>query len=127
MRRICLAIMFAGVALEFAACGPNKAMQTWAVEATGGNPQHAPAVFEKYGCVACHTIDGIRSSDALVGPPLTRMAGRSYLAGMLPNSADNLIFWIRKPHDVNPKTAMPDVGVTEQDARDMASYLYSYR
>lgn len=80
-----------------------------------------------YGCIACHTVDGISESKALVGPPLTRMAGRVYLAGMLENTPANMVRWIQKPREVNPKTAMPNTGVSDSDARDIASYLYLYK
>jgi cytochrome c1 len=62
-----------------------------------------------------------------VGPPLDRLAHRVYLAGMLPNTAENLAFWIRHPQKVDPRTAMPDMQVTESHARDMVAYLYTLR
>jgi hypothetical protein len=62
-----------------------------------------------------------------VGPPLDRIATRKYIAGMLPNTAENMLRWLRTPQDVNPRTAMPDLGVSERDARDMAAYLYTLR
>jgi cytochrome c1 len=53
------------------------------------------------------------------------MASRSYVAGMLPNSPDNLRRWIMHPQEVKPKNAMPDVGVSEEEARHMTAYLYT--
>jgi cytochrome c1 len=35
--------------------------------------------------------------------------------------------WIATPHDVEPKTAMPAVGLDEKQARDVAAYLYTLR
>jgi len=35
--------------------------------------------------------------------------------------------WIRHPRDVEPRTVMPDTGVTEADGRDIAAYLYTLR
>jgi cytochrome c1 len=49
------------------------------------------------------------------------------VGGVLPNSPDNMVRWIRKPQKVSPLTAMPDLGVTERDARDMAAYLATLR
>jgi hypothetical protein len=60
-----------------------------------------------------------------VGPPLTSFANRSYIAGQLVNSPDNLIRWIMDPQGVEPGTAMPDLGVIPEVARDMAAYLYT--
>jgi cytochrome c1 len=48
-----------------------------------------------------------------------------YIAGMLPNSTENFEQWIRNPKDVNPRTAMPALGVSERDAADIAAYIYS--
>ena len=47
------------------------------------------------------------------------------MGGVLPNSAGNLVKWIMDPREVDPRTAMPDLGVTEVEARDMAAYLYT--
>lgn len=78
-----------------------------------------------YGCGACHTIPGISGADNLVGPPLTSFSRRSYVAGVLPNTPENLIAWIQNPHAVQPDTVMPNLGVSEADARDIAAYLLS--
>lgn len=78
-----------------------------------------------YGCGACHTISGIPRADSYVGPPLNQFGQRHYIAGNLPNTADNLIHWLQNPQSVEPGTAMPDMNVTAADARNMAAYLYS--
>ena len=80
-----------------------------------------------YGCSSCHTIPGIHGADALVGPPLDRIASRSYVGGVMPNTARNMISWIQNPKAADEKTAMPNLHVTENDARDIASYLYTLR
>ena len=78
-----------------------------------------------YGCGACHYIPGVENADAWVGPPLNEYEQRHYIAGNLPNNAENLIYWIQHPQLVEPGTAMPDLDVTETDARNIAAYLYS--
>jgi cytochrome c2 len=92
-----------------------------------GDPDRGKAAFTKYGCVACHTIPGVQGSKALTAPPLIGISQRSYLAGMVENTPENLRTWIQHPHKINPHTAMPEAGVTDQDAADMAAYLYSTR
>jgi len=94
---------------------------------TGGDPSRGPQLMRKYGCQSCHTIPGVDGADALVGPPLVHMASRAYVGGVLPNAPDNMIRWIRDPKSVDPLTAMPNVGVTESDARHIAAYLYTLR
>ena len=83
--------------------------------------------IRKYGCGSCHMIPGIGGADKLVGPPLGGIASRVYIGGVLANEPDNMIKWIENPPAVDPKTAMPNVGVTPRDARDIAAYLYTLR
>lgn len=91
----------------------------------GGEPGRGRAAIERYGCVACHTIAGLPGQGANVGPPLVRMADRGYLAGLLPNTPDNLVRWLRDPPAVDPRTAMPNLGVTAAEAADIAAFLYA--
>lgn len=91
----------------------------------GGDPRRGKAAIRNYGCGSCHTMPGIPGANGNVGPPLIDMARQVYLAGILPNQPDNMVRWIRSPQEVNPRTAMPDMGVTEADARDIAAYLYA--
>ena len=90
---------------------------------TPGNADRGRQALTQYACNACHTIPGITSASPNVGPPLKGLASRSLIAGKLVNTPDNLVYWLRHPKDVKPQTAMPDLGVTEAHARDMAAYL----
>jgi cytochrome c2 len=94
---------------------------------TGGTPAHGKELIRTYGCVSCHTIPGIDGARGQVGPSLAGIAARNYLAGKLPNQPANMIKWIRQPQEVSPGTAMPELGVTEQDGKDIAAYLYTLK
>ena len=83
--------------------------------------------LDGFGCGTCHVIPGVKGAVGGVGPPLTRYADRAYIAGQLSNDPQNLIRWIQNPQEVEPGTAMPDLGVGPEVARDMAAYLYSIR
>jgi cytochrome c1 len=83
--------------------------------------------LRQYGCATCHRIPGVVGADTPVGPPLAHIARRSFVAGALANDAQGLARWIRDPQSVHPGSAMPDLGVTERDARDMAAYLVTLR
>lgn len=72
-------------------------------------------------------IPGIRGADGVFGPPLNRMAVRSYIGGLFPNNPANLIRWVMSPHAMKPKTAMPDLGLSDQQARDVTAYLETLR
>jgi cytochrome c len=98
-----------------------------AEELAGGDAHRGRDKIAYYGCASCHQIPGVYGAQAVVGPSLEGVAARSFLAGELPNNPDNLIRWIQDPRSVKPKTAMPNTGVNDYDARDIASYLYTLR
>ncbi len=112
----------AAAAAILAGCGNRTPT---AAVVTGGDPGRGAAAISRFGCGSCHTVKGIDSAHGLVGPPLTGIRDRMYIAGMLNNEAQNLIQWIRDPKSVNPRTAMPSLGLTERDAADIAAFLYS--
>ena len=94
---------------------------------SGGDARLGQTQIRKYGCNTCHQISGVPGARGLVGPSLDGIDQRYYIAGELPNTPDNLMLWIEHPHQVEPHTAMPEMGVTEQDSRDIAAYLYTLR
>jgi cytochrome c len=119
-------ILGAALVLAMAACNrPNTRRE--AIQLTGGDPDRGTSAIGRYGCGSCHTIPGIRGANALVGPPLTRIASRSYLAGEIQNTPANMVRWIQHPQHIEKGTVMPEMGVTESDARDIAAYLYTLR
>ncbi len=103
--------------------------------ARGPRPQRLPEpdaergrrALRQFGCVGCHIVPGVVAAQSFVGPPLSRMGSRRFVAGQLPNTRENLIRWIRDPQEISPGSAMPDLGVGERDARDIAAYLERLR
>jgi cytochrome c1 len=93
-------------------------------EVPGGDVEAGREALRAYGCSACHVIPGV-ATVSHVGPPLEEYAERHYIAGNLPNTAENLVHWIQNPQAFEPGTAMPNLNVSENDARNMAAYLYS--
>jgi cytochrome c2 len=91
---------------------------------TRGEPALAPDVFRRYGCTGCHTIPRIPGADGKVGGPLVDMRERVYIAGVVNNDAEALVRWIVSPTSFDAKTAMPDTGISEVEARALAAYLY---
>jgi len=117
------AIIAALVATTAVACDGGTRT---ARDLTGGDPSHGRSAITKYGCETCHTIPGVPGAQATIGPPLTGLARRTYVAGA-PNDPARLIEWIRHPQQVRRGTPMPELGVTERDGRDIAAYLYTLR
>ncbi len=94
----------------------------WTV--TDGNHQQGPGSIIKYGCFSCHVIDGIRRANGRVGPKLQDIKEQIYIGGVLANSPENMVEWIMNPLHFSAETAMPDLDVSDQDARDISAYLY---
>jgi cytochrome c oxidase assembly factor CtaG/cytochrome c2 len=118
---LCAALLAAAAA----ASGCQETAAAKAARMTGGDPDAGRAAIRRYGCGSCHEIRGVPGAAGNVGPPLTGLVKRAYVAGNLTNDPDHLEAWIRNPQHLHPPTAMPDTGVTSRDARDMAAYLYS--
>lgn len=97
------------------------------VEVSGGRPELGRIAMERYGCAACHTIPAMHAYGANVGPPLSSMSARAYVAGVVPNTPENLVRWLLDPPSVDPRTAMPKLGLTHAEASDIAAYLYASR
>ncbi|HET6145229.1 MAG TPA: c-type cytochrome [Candidatus Acidoferrales bacterium] len=107
-------------------CTGGKAERSYAVR-VNGDPRHGKELIQAYGCGACHIIPGVRTARGLVGPPLILFAERTMIAGELPNTPDNLVRWLENPSVVESGTAMPDLGLTPDEAYDIAAYLYTLR
>jgi cytochrome c len=118
--------LLAGAGLLAACADPEDGVAP-PQQATEGNPERGRALIVDYGCASCHTVPGIDEADGLVGPPLTAFGRRTFIAGQLSNSEEHLQEWITDPQSIEPGTAMPDVGVTDVDAADIAAYLLSLR
>lgn len=94
-------------------------------QVAGGEPERGRHAIVAYGCGSCHVIPGVPAAEGRVGPSLADVAERTFVAGRVPNEPAALVRWIRDPQSVDSLTAMPDLGVTEPDARDIAAYLYT--
>ena len=92
-----------------------------------GNPHRGAKLIAQYGCGSCHEIAGIPNASGLVGPPLDNIADRKTLAGVLANTPVNMVGWLEAPQSVVPGNAMPNMGLDDHDAHDIAAYLYTLR
>lgn len=118
-----LLLCVSGVLLTgLSGCGSSAAAS---IAATVGDPQHGAALIRSAGCGSCHIVPGINDANGLVGPPLTQMGLRVYIAGVLRNTPSNMVQWLMAPQSIVPGNAMPDMGLTENDARDITAYLYT--
>jgi cytochrome c1 len=91
-----------------------------------GNPENGRLLFTRAGCAGCHTIEGVPGAGGTTGPNLTNVVLRPTLAGeTIPASPDTLVRWLLNPQSVKPGATMPSVGLTAQEAQDLAAFLYS--
>jgi cytochrome c2 len=90
----------------------------------GGESTRGLEAIRRHGCGGCHLVPGLPEARGRVGPSLQGLAGRPYLAGRLTNHGGNLVTWIQTPRAIDPGTIMPELGVSDTEARDIATYLY---
>jgi mono/diheme cytochrome c family protein len=108
--------------LALCACANDTSYEP---EVPQGDPRRGRAALADFECGVCHAIPGVAGANGTVGPPLDSMRRNVYIAGKFPNTPDTLVRFIIDAPELAPETAMPNMGVAEQQARDMAAYLYS--
>lgn len=115
-----------GSVLLLASCNGGKQVSAY-IPGNGGSPQAGKFVILKYKCGSCHTIPGIPHANGAFGPPLNFIARRTLIAGNFPNTPAMLEQWVMNPPAMKPATAMPELGLTENDARNVVAYLETLR
>ena len=111
------------VTLALAACAEAEPPAHLAIP--GADPVRGKALIGNYGCGACHFVEGVEGANGVVGPRLENFATRTLLAGTFPNVPRFLVPWLMSPPSLKAETGMPDLGIAEAEARDIASYLYT--
>ena len=127
-RRFALILPLVGIGLTAAVLAQHfseeQDRRTRAETISGGNVDRGKQRFIAYGCGGCHSMTAVPGARGLVGPTLDGVGSRVMLGGRLENRPDNLMRWIADPQGVSPGTAMPNLGVTPEDRRDIAAFLY---
>jgi mono/diheme cytochrome c family protein len=124
LHALCRGLATVAAVVTLAGCGDAPTIPDH-LRIAGAEPERGRALILSYGCGTCHRIDGIRGARGTVGPPLDDFAQRSIVAGILPNTPRVLVAWLMDPPSIEPRTAMPAVGLDESQARDIAAYLYT--
>lgn len=119
LRRGAILLALAGLC----GCGEPEPLPQHVV--SGGDAERGSRLISAYGCGSCHNIPGVGGANGVVGPPLDDWASRQWIAGNLWNEPANLIAWLEDPQAIEPGTAMPSQGVTPDEARHIAAYLYT--
>ncbi len=106
---------------------PPSASQPAAVSQASGDVEAGKRTFVEAGCAACHVAPGVPEARGTLGPNLAGFAGRRQIAGVVPNSAENLARWLANPQAVKPGTAMPSLNLSQQQVAELAAYLQALR
>ena len=121
-----LVLLVGGLVLGAGACKGSRYVPPYGV-AMAGDPASGRRVVEARHCGVCHDIPAVTGAAGVLGPPLDHFAVRSFIAGHLPNTPPNLVAWIRSPQTIDPRAAMPTLGLGELEARNVAAFLYTLR
>jgi cytochrome c len=92
-----------------------------------GNVANGKQLVQQYGCTSCHEVPNVTGPKGMVGPSLEHIGSRQIIAGKLPNTPDNLISYLQNPQSADPANAMPNLGLTPEQSRDIASFLYTLK
>jgi mono/diheme cytochrome c family protein len=99
----------------------------WEALEARGDAGRGRRLIGELGCGACHDVPGVSGATGRVAPPLEGWANRQFIAGQRFNAPTELVRWLKSPGSIREGTAMPDVGATDEEAWDMARYLYTLR
>jgi mono/diheme cytochrome c family protein len=116
------AALAAGLALTTAACDQGVAERH---PMPGADAGRGEAVVRRVGCASCHSIPGVEWPKATVGPSLEGFGARALIAGRYPNRPEILADYVRNAPAFTPGAGMPPMPINEQEARDVAAYLYT--
>jgi cytochrome c oxidase subunit 2 len=91
----------------------------------GASPDEGRALVAQKGCGGCHVIPGVPGAVGTIGPNLAGVASRPRIAGgAVPNNGpDDLKRWIMNPQALKPGTAMPNLGLSDDDATKIVAFL----
>ena len=120
MRRVILLLFL------LAACNGRQKPQNAAVTG-GGNAERGKNLVQQYGCTSCHSIPGVPGPQDGISAPLAKIGSRQLIFGKFQNTPRNMMSWIQNPQAMNPQNAMPNLGVTPADARDITAFLYTLK
>ena len=120
-------VLSTGTLLLCAALASGCAKDEPTSRVVGGDPERGRLLVQQYQCAACHFIPEVQGAGGDAGPSLQYMGRLSYIAGSIPNQPENMIRFLQNPPAVKPGTLMPALGISDDEARHMAAFMYTLR
>ena len=94
----------------------------------GASTADGQKLFMAKGCAGCHSLVAVNAPKGMLGPNLANIGARRWIAaGTLQNTDENLAHWIRTPQAIKHGVLMPNLGLSEDEARSIAAYLRTIR
>jgi cytochrome c oxidase subunit 2 len=88
--------------------------------------QTGKELFTQSACMGCHTVSGV--SAGILGPNLTHFGSRkTFGAGSILNTPENLAKWVENPAHMKPGVLMPNLGMRPEQSKALAAYLLSLK
>jgi cytochrome c len=125
--RVLAGLATALLALSLTMCGQPEQAKKVEPPAGGGDAGRGRLLIQQYGCQSCHSVPGLEGPKGVVGPPLDKLALRTFIGGKVQNTPANMIVWLQNPQAFDPANAMPNIGVTPADARDLTAFLFTLK
>jgi cytochrome c2 len=105
---------------------PNTAEWALPKKPSGpGDAERGKSLFASIGCVACHSMNGIEPASgkeqwkATFAPDLSAVGSKT--------SYEWIYSWVMEPRHYHPDTRMPSLRLTEEEGRDVASFVAAQR
>lgn len=84
-------------------------------------------LFAAKACSGCHSLSATDKRKTLLGPNLANVGVRRYIAaGTLLNTDENRARWIQHPWSFKHGAVMPELGLSDADAKTLAAYLRTH-
>jgi cytochrome c oxidase subunit 2 len=91
-------------------------------DSQSGSAERGRTLFGSY-CGACHRMQGISVATGVIGPDLTGWESQPLIAGVAPNTPQNLARWLTNPQTVKADAIMLPLGLTSAQVDDLVAFL----
>lgn len=93
-----------------------------------GDAARGKQLAKQLGCNVCHVIPGIEGAQGSIGPSLAGVGARPKISEeKVVNTPENLAKYIVDPAAMNPDSAMPPLGISIADAKDLAAFMLTLK